>query len=76
MATVAIKKKSSSNKSLFPNLFKHTYLMAKEDKKKVRVKCHSSPKYVSSDECDEPFDLGKKSNHKSRLTHEANKFER
>jgi hypothetical protein len=39
--------------------------MAKEDKKKVKVKDHSSPKYVfsdddlSSDEWDEAFDLGK-----------------
>jgi hypothetical protein len=65
MATIAIKEKSSSNKSLFPNLSKHTCLMAKENKKKVKVKGHSSPKDVSSDddlssdECDEPFDLGK-----------------
>jgi hypothetical protein len=65
MATIAIKEKSSFSKSLFPNLSKHTCLMAKESKKKVKVKGHSSPKYVSSDddlssdECDEPFDLGK-----------------
>jgi hypothetical protein len=33
--------------------------MAKESKKKVKVTCHSSPKYVSSDDSDEAFDLGK-----------------
>jgi hypothetical protein len=65
MATIAIKGSSSSRKSLFPNLSKHTCLMAKESKKKVKVKGHSSPKYVpsdddlSSDACDEAFDLGK-----------------
>jgi hypothetical protein len=65
MSTIAIKEKSSSSKSLFPNLSKHTCLMAKKDKKKVKVNGHSSPIYVSSDddlssdECDEPFDLGK-----------------
>jgi hypothetical protein len=56
MATIAIKGNSSSSKSLFPNLSMHTCLMAKESKKKVKVKGHSSPKCVSSDEA---FDLGK-----------------
>jgi hypothetical protein len=50
MATVAIKGKSSSNKSLISNLSKHTFLMAKQSKKKVRTKGSSSPKFVSSDE--------------------------
>jgi hypothetical protein len=50
--TVAIKgSSSSSSKSLFPNLNKgkHTYLMAKESKKKVKSK-FSPPKYVYSDD--------------------------
>jgi hypothetical protein len=50
MATIAIKGKASSNKSLFPNLPKNTCLMAKESKKKVKSKASSSPKYVTSDE--------------------------
>jgi hypothetical protein len=50
LATIAIKGESSSRKSLFPNLFKHTCLMKKEDKKKVRANAPSSPKYVSSDD--------------------------
>jgi hypothetical protein len=50
MATIAIKDKASSNKSLFPNLPKNTCLMAKESKKKVKSKASSSPKYVTSDE--------------------------
>jgi hypothetical protein len=65
MSTIAIKGNSSSSKSLFSNLFKHTCLMAKESKKKVKVHCYSSPKYVSSDDdlssddSDDAFDLGK-----------------
>jgi hypothetical protein len=50
--TVAIKGSiSSSRKSLFPNLNKgkHTCLMAKKGKKKVKYES-SSPKYVSSDD--------------------------
>jgi hypothetical protein len=50
VATIAIKGKASSRKSLFPNLFKHTYLMAKKSKKEVKSKTSSSPKYVTSDE--------------------------
>jgi hypothetical protein len=49
---VAIKgSSSSSSKALFPNLNKgkHTCLMTKESKKKVKPKS-SSPKYVSSDD--------------------------
>jgi hypothetical protein len=65
MTTIAINRNSSSSKLLFPNLSKHIWLMAKESKKKVKVTCHSSPKYVSSDDnlssddTDEAFDLGK-----------------
>jgi hypothetical protein len=62
MSTIDIKGNSSSSKSLFSNLFKHTCLMAKESKKKVKVHCYSSPKYVSSDDdlsSDDAFDLGK-----------------
>jgi hypothetical protein len=50
LATIAIKGKASSSKSLFPNLHKNTCLMAKESKKKVKSKASSSPKYVTSDE--------------------------
>jgi hypothetical protein len=50
LATIAIKGKASSSKSLFPNLPKHTCLMAKERKKKVKSKASSSSKYVTSDE--------------------------
>jgi hypothetical protein len=51
VATVAIKGSSSSSKLIFPNLNKgkHTCLMAKESKKKVKSKS-SPPKYVSSDD--------------------------
>jgi hypothetical protein len=38
LATIAIKGKASSSKSLFPNLSKHTCLMAKESKKKIKSK--------------------------------------
>ncbi|WP_428028733.1 hypothetical protein, partial [Arcobacter sp.] len=50
MATIAIKGKTSSSKSLFPKLSKHTCLMAKEGRKKVKSNTSSSPKYVTSDE--------------------------
>jgi hypothetical protein len=50
LATIAIKGKASSSKSLFPNLPKYTCLMAKESKKKVKSKASSSLKYVTSDE--------------------------
>jgi hypothetical protein len=50
LATIAIKDESSSSKSLFPKLSKHTCLMAKEVKKKVKSNTLSSPKYVTSDE--------------------------
>jgi hypothetical protein len=50
VATIVIKGKASSSKSLFPNLPKHTCLMAKERKKKVKSKGSSPPKYVTSDE--------------------------
>jgi hypothetical protein len=50
VATITIKGKCSLSKSLFPNLSKHTCLMAKENKKKVKSKACCSPKYVTSDE--------------------------
>jgi hypothetical protein len=50
LATIVINSKASSNKSLFPNLPKHTCIMAKESKKKVKSNASSSPKYVTSDE--------------------------
>jgi hypothetical protein len=58
VATVAIKGKSSSNKSLFPKLNqgKHTCLMAKENKRNVKTKGISSPKYVASDDNDDSGD--------------------
>jgi hypothetical protein len=52
VVTVAIKgSSSSSSKSLFPNLNKgkHTCIMAKGSKKKVKSKS-SHPKYASSDD--------------------------
>jgi hypothetical protein len=58
VAIVPIKGKPSSSKSLFPKLNqeKHTYLMAKENKCKVKIKVISSPKYVSSDDNDDSDD--------------------
>jgi hypothetical protein len=50
LATIAIKGKVSSSKSLFPNLSKHTCLVAKEGKKKVKTNAPSSPMYITSDE--------------------------
>jgi hypothetical protein len=50
VATIAIKGKTSSSKSLFSKLSKHTCLMAKEGRKKVKFNTPSSPKYISSDE--------------------------
>jgi hypothetical protein len=50
VATIAIKGKTPSNKSLFPKLSKHTCLMTKEGRKKVKFNTSSSPKYVTSDE--------------------------
>jgi hypothetical protein len=49
MVTIAIKGKTSSSKSLFPNLSKHTCLIGKEGRKKVKYNTSSSPKYVTSD---------------------------
>jgi uncharacterized protein involved in exopolysaccharide biosynthesis len=48
VTTIAIKGKTSSSKSLFPKLSKHTYLMVKEGRKKVKPNTSSSPKYVTS----------------------------
>jgi hypothetical protein len=50
LAMITIKGKASSSKSLFSNLPKHTCLMAKENKKKVKSNSSSSPKYVTSNE--------------------------
>jgi hypothetical protein len=50
LATIAIMGKASSSKSLFPKLSKHTCLMAKEGRKKVKSNTSSSLKYVTSDE--------------------------
>jgi hypothetical protein len=50
VATIAIKGKTSSSKSLFPKISKHTCLMANEDRKKVKSNISSSLKYVTSDE--------------------------
>jgi hypothetical protein len=63
VATVSIKEKSSSSKSLFPKLNqgKHTCLMEKKNKGKVKTKGISSPKYVFSDDSDDddaPFPNG------------------
>jgi hypothetical protein len=50
VAIVAIKGITSSSKSLFSKLNqeKHTYLMVKENKSKVKNKGISSPKYISN----------------------------
>jgi hypothetical protein len=55
VTTVAIKEKSSSSKSLFPNLDqgKHTCLMEKENKCKVKTNDISSPKYTFSNDNDD-----------------------
>jgi hypothetical protein len=63
MATVAIKGTSSSSKSflLKLNQGKHTCVLVKENKHKVKTKGISSPKYVSSDDDsndDAPFPNG------------------
>jgi hypothetical protein len=50
LATIAIKGKSSSSKSHFPNLSEHICLMAKESKKKIKINAASYPKYITSDE--------------------------
>jgi hypothetical protein len=50
VTTIAIKGKTLSSKSLFPKLSKHTCLMTKEGRKKVKYNTSSSPKYVTSDE--------------------------
>jgi hypothetical protein len=50
VTTIAIKGKILSSKSLFPKLSKHTCLMVKEGRKKVKSNTSYSPKYVTSDE--------------------------
>jgi hypothetical protein len=49
VATIVINGKTSSSKSLFLKLSKHTCLMAQEGRKKVKSNTSSSPKYVISD---------------------------
>jgi hypothetical protein len=50
LAIITIKGKASSSKSLFPKLSKHTYLMEKEGRKKVKFNTSFFLKYVTSDE--------------------------
>jgi hypothetical protein len=50
LATIAIKGKVSSSKSLFSKLLKHTWLMAKKGRKKVKSNTSYSFKYVTSNE--------------------------
>jgi hypothetical protein len=50
LTTIAIKGKASSSKSFFPKLSKHTCLMAKEGRKKVKSNTFFSLKFVTSDE--------------------------
>jgi hypothetical protein len=50
VATITINGKTSSSKSHFLKLSKHTCLMAKECRKKVKSNVSSSPKYITSDE--------------------------
>jgi hypothetical protein len=50
MVTIAIKGKNSSSKSFFPKLSKHTCLMAKKGRKKIKSNTPSFPNYVTSDE--------------------------
>jgi hypothetical protein len=50
VATIAIKGKTSSSKSLFPKLSKHTCLMANEGRKKVKSNTSSCLIYVITDE--------------------------
>jgi hypothetical protein len=49
VTTIAIKGKISSSKSLFPKLSKHTCLMTKEVRKKIKSNTSFSPNYVTSD---------------------------
>jgi hypothetical protein len=58
VVTVAIKGTSFLSKSLFPKLNqgRHTCLMTKKNKCKIKTKGISSPKYVSSDDNDDSHD--------------------
>jgi hypothetical protein len=49
VATICIKGITSSSKSLFLKLSKHTCLMAKEGRKNVKSNTSFSPKYATSD---------------------------
>jgi hypothetical protein len=59
VTTVATKGTYFSSKSLFPKLNqeKHTCLMVKESKHKIKTKGSFSPKYISSDD-DAPLPHG------------------
>jgi hypothetical protein len=70
VVTIAIKGKTSSSKSLFPKLSKHTCLMAKEDRKKIKSKTPYSSKYVTSDENTLSSDNYDSSNDDNSLTSE------
>jgi hypothetical protein len=48
--TIAIKGKTSSSKSLFSKLSKHTCLMTNEGRKNIKSNTPSSPKYITTDE--------------------------
>jgi hypothetical protein len=50
LTIIAIKGKTSSSKSLFPKLSKHTCLISKEGRKKIKSNTSSSLKYVTCDE--------------------------
>jgi hypothetical protein len=50
VATITIKGKTSSSKSLFLKLSKYTCLIAKEGRNKVKSNASSSPMYATSDE--------------------------
>jgi hypothetical protein len=50
LTTIVVKGKSSPSNSLFPNLSKHTCLIVKESKRKVKTQTPSSSKYASSGE--------------------------
>jgi hypothetical protein len=49
LATITIKGKASSSKSLFSKFSKHTCLMAKKGRKKIKSNTSSSLKYVTRD---------------------------
>jgi hypothetical protein len=62
LTTIVIKGKVSSSKSLFLKLSKHTCLMVKECRKKVKFNTSCSLKYVTSDDNILSSELVKNSN--------------